>query len=315
MQEPPFPVPSCFSAGGRVREDPTTPAAKSGHSVVTSVYRTKIAGHCRLINVAWHRDVLSRGLSVSVDDEASGSEASDGHGGNSSCPVVSFKVEIRPWHFWRKHGSKRFQVDGRPVDFVWDLRRAKFSGEPEPQSGFFVAVASEHEVVLLLGDEKEAHQKTGCRPATIDATLVSRWEHVFGRTRFATRARFQQKGGGRQHEIAVEYTGGGRGNADPEMVVKIDGAESIHVKRLQWKFRGNECVTIGRARVDVYWDVHDWLFHPAGAGGLRHAVFIFKPVSFLTSSSSMPLSSSSTSTSTSAGAGAFCLFLHAWKLD
>lgn len=176
-------------------------------------------------------------------------------------------------------------------------------------------------MVLLLGDKKEAHQKTGCRPATIDATLVSRLEHVFGRTRFATRARFQQKGGGRQHEIAVEYTGGG-GNVDPEMVVRIDGAEAIYVKHLQWKFRGNECVTVGRARVDVYWDVHDWLFHPAGAGagagGLRHAVFIFKPVSFLTSSSSMPLSSSSTSSTAAAasgGGGAFCLFLNAWKLD
>lgn len=171
-------------------------------------------------------------------------------------------------------------------------------------------------MVLLLGDKKEAHQKTGFRPpATIDATLVSRREHVFGRTRFATRARFQQKGGGRQHEIAVEYTGGGDGNVDPEMVVRIDGAEAIYVKHLQWKFRGNECVTVGRARVDVYWDVHDWLFHPAGAGsgagGLRHAVFIFKPVSFLTSTSSMPLSSSSSSSA----AGAFCLFLNAWKLD
>lgn len=160
MQDPPFPLPSCFGAGGRLPEDPTTAAApaaaaaaaaaRSGRSVVTSIYRTKIAGHCRLISVTWYRDFLSRGISVSVDDEAPGSAAGDRHGGSSSCPVVSFKVEIRPWHFWGKHGSKRFQVDGRAVDFVWDLRRAKFSGEPEPQSGFFVAVASEHEVAIRI---------------------------------------------------------------------------------------------------------------------------------------------------------------------
>lgn len=318
MQDPLFTFPSCFAPGERLPEDPTTAAAtKSGQSIVTSIYRTKIAGHCRLITVTWCRDVLVRGLSVSVDDEGSGSgtESCGGGGGNQ---LVCFKVEMRPWHFWRKHGSRPFQVEGKAVDVLWDLRSAKFSGEPEPQSGFYVAVASDHEVVLLLGDnKKEAYRKTGCRPATIDATLVSRKEHVFGRTRFVTRARFQDKD--RPHEIAIEYSSssGGcsiGGNIDPEMVVKIDGSVAIHVKHLQWKFRGNECITVSRARVEVYWDVHDWLFSP----GLRHAMFIFKPIALL--SSSMPLSSSSSSTvdkhiALMTGSSGFCLFLYAWKLD
>lgn len=152
MEDTPFPVPSCFSAGGGLPEESTTDvvaAAKYGQSVVASVYRTKIAGHRRLITVTWCRGVLAHGRLVSVDDEAPGNGGvSDRHGSNSSSPVLSFKAEMRPWHFWRKRGSKRFEADGRPVDAVWDLRRAKFSGDPEPQSDFFVAVASEHEASI-----------------------------------------------------------------------------------------------------------------------------------------------------------------------
>ncbi|WOL02453.1 hypothetical protein Cni_G11172 [Canna indica] len=311
MQDPPFPFPSCFAAGERLSEDPTTAGAKSaGQSVVTSVYRTKIAGHCRLITVSWCKNVLARGLSVSVDDEAP-----SGSGAAALGRAISLKVEMRPWHFWRKHGARRFQVDGRAVDVAWDLRSAKFGGEPEPQSGFYVAVAGDREVALLLGDGKrEAYRKTGCRPASIDAALLSREEHVFGRAgRFATRARFQEKGG-RPHEVAIEYSSSSSGcsiggNIDPEMVIKIDGAVAVHVKHLQWKFRGNECITVSRARVEVYWDVHDWLFSP----GLSHAMFIFKPISLLTSSS-MPLSSSDHH-NIAAGSSGFSLFLYAWKLD
>nr|XP_010929912.1 uncharacterized protein LOC105051269 [Elaeis guineensis] len=310
-----FHISSCFTSGEPMADDPASIAAtKSGRSVMTSVYRTKIAGHCRLITVTWCKDVLVHGLSVSVAER---SDNADETNTNTNTNQHSCKVELRPWYFWRKHGSKRFHVEGKPVDVFWDLKNAKFSGEPQPQSNYYVAVVSDEEVVLLLGDlNMEAYRRTGSRPATIDATLVSRKEHVFGKKRFATRAKFSENG--KLHEILIECKSGGSGssiggNMDPEMVIKIDGHVAIHVRHLQWKFRGNQSVTVNKARVEVYWDVHDWLFSP----GPSHALFIFKP---------SPLRHSSTPTSSSLnsfqgknadvdGSSGFCLFLYAWKLE
>ncbi|CAL9199882.1 unnamed protein product, partial [Musa hybrid cultivar] len=169
----------------------------------------------------------------------------------------------------------RSRIGGETVEVFWDLHSAKFCNEPEPQSDYYVAVVSEGEVVLLLGDlRKEAYRRTSSRPSLIEAVLVARKEHVFGKKRFATRSRFHDKGS--RHEISVECSnGGGGGNMDLDMEIKIDGNVVIHVKHLQWKFRGNDSISIDKRRVEVYWDVHGWLF----ASGLRHALFIFKPES------------------------------------
>ncbi|RZS09593.1 hypothetical protein BHM03_00040688 [Ensete ventricosum] len=216
-----------------------------------------------------------------------------------SMVVSVYRSRISPWQPWRKQGSNRFQIGGETVEVFWDLHRAKFCNEPEPQSDYYVAVVSEGEVVLLLGDlRKEAYRRTRSRPSLIEAVLVAREEHVFGKKRFATRSRFHDKGS--RHEISVEcsHGGGGGGNMDLDMEIKIDGNVAIHVKHLQWKFRGNDSISIDKRRVEVYWDVHGWLF----TSGLRHALFIFKLESL-----------------GSAGGGggddSCCLFLHAWKLD
>lgn len=330
MQDP-IGIPACFSSSEKLSDDPAA-VTRSGQSVFMSVYRTKIADHCRLITVTWCKNLLLHGLSVSV-----GSPNGEGQ--------YTCKVELKPWYFWRKHGSKRFIVDGKAVDVFWDLKAAKFNGETEPNSEYYVAVVCNQEVVLLLGDlKKDAYRKTGCRPALIDPILVSKKEHIFGKKKFITRAKFHEKG--RFHEISIECknraTSGGNtdsGNSlngfEPEMEIRIDGYLVIHVKHLQWKFRGNESVHVNKLRIEVYWDVHDWLFNP----GLRHALFIFKPSLLSTSSSSLsstssssspPLSSSLTSTPLSSqtgssgsvaegfngsGSSEFSLFLYAWKVE
>lgn len=69
---------------------------------------------------------------------------------------------------------------------------------------------------------------------------------------------------------------------DLEMEIRIDGDLMIHVKHLQLKFRGNELIHFKKVKIEVYWDVHDWLFSP----GLRHAFSIIKPLSPLATSSS-----------------------------
>lgn len=134
---------------------------------------------------------------------------------------------------------------------------------------------------------------------------MARREHVFGRRRFAAKARFQDQGD--VHDIAIEC-GGGEGGGDVEMSIAIDGEEAVQVKHLQWKFRGNQSVTFSRAKVEVYWDVHDWLF----SAGTRPALFIFRPI--VLSSASAPAGVLD-GTVTAATAGGFCLYLYAWKLD
>ncbi|KAK0586961.1 hypothetical protein LWI29_015278 [Acer saccharum] len=318
-------IPACFSSSGKLTDDPAA-VTRSGQSVFMSVYRTKIADQCRLITVTWCKNLLLHGLSVSVQ----------GHEDLES--QYTCKVELKPCYFWRKQGSKRFLVDGtKAVDVFWDLKSAKFNGETEPNSEFYVAVVCDEEVVLLLGDlKKEAYRKTRCRPALIDPVLVSRKEHIFGKKKFCTRFKFHGKG--RFHEISIECKNrscSNGGGVEPEMEIRIDGHLVIHVKHLQWKFRGNESIHVNKARVEVYWDVHDWLFNP----GLRHALFIFKPIMSSSSSSSVsslstssslsssltstPLSSQTGSCSTGSieglkaggGSSEFCLFLYAWKVE
>ncbi|KAK1377270.1 Kinesin heavy chain [Heracleum sosnowskyi] len=325
MMQDPIGIPACFSSGEKAMDD-SAAVTRSGQSVFMSAYRTKIADQCRLITVTWCKNLLLHGLSVSIQ----GPEG-DSH--------YTCKVELKPWYFWRKQGSKRIVVDGKPVDIFWDLKAAKFNGETEPSSEYYVAVVSDEEVVLQLGDlKKDAYRKTGCRPALIDPILVSRKEHVFGKKKFLTRVKFHEKG--RFHVISIECKlkstqKSGSINSvngvDPEMEIRIDGHLVIHVSHLQWKFRGNETIHLNKVRIEVYWDVHDWLFSP----GLRHALFIFKPTllssspSSLSVSSSPPLSSSLTSTPLSSktgssgsvegiqggGSSEFCLFLYAWKVE
>ncbi|KAJ1403286.1 hypothetical protein SESBI_27434 [Sesbania bispinosa] len=237
-------IPACFSSSEKPSDDHGATVTRSGQSVYMSVYRTKIADQCRLITITWCKNLLLHGLSVSVE----GPEGETQH----SC-----KVELKPWYFWRKQGSKRFIVDGKTVDIFWDLKNAKFHGETEPTSEYYVAVVCGQEVVLLLGDlKKDAYRRTGCRPALIDPILVSRKEHIFGKRKFSTRAKFHEKG--RCHEITIECKNKGNGDGNslngvqPEMEIRFDGHLVIHVKHLQWKFRGNESIHLNKMRVEFW---------------------------------------------------------------
>ncbi|XP_059448059.1 uncharacterized protein LOC132179366 [Corylus avellana] len=312
-------IPACFSSGESPADDPAT-VIRSGQSVSMSVYRTKIAGQCRLITITWCKDMLQHGLSVSVR-ELDGDE-------HHRC-----KVELKPWYFWRKQGSKHFMVDGKTVYVVWDLKAAKFNGETEPQTDYYVAIVCEEEVVLAVGDlKKDAFRKTGCRPALIEPTLVSRKEHLFGKKKFSTRAKFQEKGN--IHELSIECknaainSDNSLGGFDPQMEIRIDGNLAIHIKHLQWKFRGNESISVSKIKVEVYWDVHDWLF----SSGTRHGLFIFRPISSSVSPSPSPSTPSSSLTSMqylstqeanpatreedkACGSSRFSLFFYAWRVE
>ncbi|KAE8719603.1 putative GDSL-like Lipase/Acylhydrolase superfamily protein [Hibiscus syriacus] len=291
----PIGTPACFpSRDHRMQPDEPTSVGRSGQSVFKSVYRTKLAGECRLITVTWCRNLLLHGLSVSVQ-------------GPDGDEHYRCKIELKPWYFWRKQGSKHFIVDGTTVKVVWDLKAAKFNSETEPRSDYYVAIICQDEVVLLLGDQKKnAYRKSGCRPSLIDPILISRREHIFGKRKFTTRVKFSDKGA--FHDISVECNSDG---INPVLEIRVDRVLAVQVKHLQWKFRGNESINVGKNGLQVFWDVHDWLF----GSGPRHGLFIFNPVPSSPPSNEEPGSASGDYDNAVLGSSRFCLFLYAWKVE
>ncbi|KAK1311115.1 hypothetical protein QJS10_CPA08g01854 [Acorus calamus] len=243
-------------------EDHPATSNKAGQWSVVSIYRTLIAGSTRNVTVTWSKNLINHSFSMSIDNHH--------HQNNTTTTTFSMcKVDLKPWPFWTKKGLKSLDIDDdkRRVEVFWDLRSVKFSNGPEPVEDYYVAVVSDEEVVLLLGDKKkEAYKRTKSRPSLTDAVLVCKRENVTGKKCFITaRARFKERG--REHKVVIEnsisISGGAR---EPEMWISVDGKVLVHVDNLNWKFRGNERVVVDDVPVEVLWDAHDWVF-----GGSRQA--------------------------------------------
>ncbi|KAE9595318.1 hypothetical protein Lal_00041097 [Lupinus albus] len=232
---------------------------KTSESTVTCIYQTNVARKWRNVTVLWCKNLMNHTLHLNVD--------SIGGEFHQTC-----KIDVKPWYFWNKKGYKSFEVDGHQVEVYWDLRSAKFSGgSPEPSSDYYVALVSDEEVGLLLGDyNKKAYKRLKMRPSHVEAILLVKRENVFAKKSFTTKAKFDEKR--KESDIVVESSTSG--SKDPEMWISIDGIVLIHVKNLQWKFRGNQTVMVNKQPVQVFWDVHDWLFSVSGSGP---GLFIFKP--------------------------------------
>lgn len=246
----------------RISEEPLPLPSKIAQSTVTCIYQVHVAGHWRNVSVLWSKNLMNHTINLKVDsirDELG----------------YTCKIDVKPWYFWNKKGYKSFEVDGHQVEVYWDLRSARFVGScPEPISDYYVALVSDEEVVvLLLGDQnhkKKAFKRMKLRPSLVEAQLLVKRESVFAKKSFTTKAMFDEKR--KENEIVVESST--FGNKEPEMWISIDGIVSIHVKNLQWKFRGNQTVMVNKQPVQVFWDVHDWLFSETGSGP---GLFIFKP--------------------------------------
>ncbi|EFJ11356.1 hypothetical protein SELMODRAFT_126257 [Selaginella moellendorffii] len=279
-------------------------AAAMNQNSVSCLYRTKLAGQCRIVTVTWSKNVIGQGLNVGVDD------------GKFGC-----KVELRPWLFWKKHGSKRFELGNRQVEVFWDLSSAKYSpgGGPEPVASFLVAIVCEEEIVLQLGDQhhpgkglsssREAWKRLrAAKPASIKASLLSRREHLYGKKFFATKASFCE--GGELHEVIIDAKPSLK---EPRLCIRIDRKVVVQVKRLAWKFRGNQTIVIDGQQVEVFWDVHNWLFSGGGNAPANSAVFMFQMCSSSGEEIKQPwLSQQQQQRDSSTG---FSLFLYACRND
>ena len=54
----------------------------------------------------------------------------------------------------------------------------------------------------------------------------------------------------------------------------MDNRKVLQVKRLKWKFRGNERVEVDGVSIQISWDVYNWLFEKENSD--EHAIFMFK---------------------------------------
>ncbi|KAJ4892889.1 hypothetical protein Rs2_19683 [Raphanus sativus] len=283
--------PSCSGENGVQTADssPSSNAGKTPQNLVVSIYRCRIrGGKTCLITVTWTKSLMGHCVTIQVDD---------------SCNTSLCKVEIKPWLFTRRKGSKNLEA----AYVFWDLSSARFGSSPEPLGGFYVCVVVDKEMALLLGDmRKEAFKKTNSASSLGGAVIVAKREHVFGKRTFETKAQFSNDG--RTHDLVIECDTS-VGVSDPCLVVRVDGKTLMKVKRVHWKFRGNDTMVVDdRISVEVLWDVHSWFFGlPSSSPG--HAVFMFRtcqPVDKTWSLAQVPTSSKSQSVG-------FSLVLYAWK--
>lgn len=282
--------PSCFGENGvQVADSSSSNSGKNAQNLVTCIYQCRIRGRNCLITVTWTKNLMGQSVTVGVDD---------------SCNQSLCKVEIKPSLFTKRKGSKSLEAYSCNIDVFWDLSSAKFGPGPEALEGFYVGVVVDKEMVLLLGDlKKEAFKKTNASPSSLGAVFIAKKEHVFGKRVFATKA--QLCADGKIHDLVIECD---TSVIDPCLVVRVDGKTLLQVKRLKWKFRGNDTIVVNRMAVEFLWDVHSWLFGLPSAG---NAVFMFRTCQ--STEKSLSFSQDMTTTNSKSQSFGFSLILYAWK--
>ncbi|ESQ48698.1 hypothetical protein EUTSA_v10022027mg [Eutrema salsugineum] len=234
-------------------------------SSVSLLYVVEIANSTQNVDVTWSKTISSHSLTIKIENLKKEEQNNHHH---------QVKIDLGGSSFWAKKGLKSLEANGTRVDVYWDFRQTKFSNFPEPSSGFYVSLVSQNAVVLTIGDLKnEAFQRTKKKPSATEAALVSKQERVHGKRVFYTRTSFGGEASRRENEVVIETSLSGPN--DPEMWITVDGVPAIRIMNLNWRFRGNEVVTVSDGvSVEIFWDVHDWLFESSGSSS---GLFVFKP--------------------------------------
>lgn len=242
---------SCLSQSGVQVAHSSSP---SGQSMVQCAYYARLRGKSCRVTVSWTKVAMGQALGIAMDDSS----------GRCLC-----KTEIKPWLSAKRKGSKAVEVDGGALDIIWDMSCAKFAAGPEPIEGFYVALIFDLEAILVLGDMRTlGDHKVSLDALPYSPVMVARKEHVYGKKVYSSKARFLDVG--QLHHITVECDTSGV--KDPSLEIRIGRKRVLQVKRLAWKFRGNQTIYIDGLPVEVLWDVHDWLFGSSNGCG----VFLFQ---------------------------------------
>ncbi|CAH9080609.1 unnamed protein product [Cuscuta europaea] len=296
--------PSCFGENG-VQVADTSCSSISGvnktpQNLVTCVYQCRILHKICSVTISWSKNLMGQCLSVGIDDSSH----------HCLC-----KVDVKPSLFSKRKGSKSLEVSSCRIDLYWDLSGAKFGSGPEPSEGYYIALVCNGDMALVIGDmRKEAFKKTNANATFPNALLVSKKEHVFGKRVFGTKVKFWD--GGPVHDLMIECDT--NGVDDRSLYVRVDSKTVMQVRHLFWKFRGNYTILVDGLPVEVFWDVHKWLFGGTNFGNA--AVFMFQTCSSAEklwkgkslSDDSVLAWPSYSESSKSPGLG-FSLVLYAWK--
>ncbi|KAJ7978088.1 Plant protein of unknown function (DUF868) [Quillaja saponaria] len=240
-------IPACFS---QPNNTVSSSSSQVPQNLTTCIYQTQLCNSPTYLTLTWSKTLFSHTLTIYAADS------------------FSITVSLNPttFSFFRtRPGSKSIYLNHQKIKIYWDFTRAELNGNSaEPESCFYVAISCNSKLEFFLGDLLgDLTRRSGlvlthlpCEPI-----LLSRREHVFGRRNYVSRAQFL----GSKHEIGIECNGG-------VLKVIVDGEISLVVKRLTWKFRGNEKIFVGGIEVEFYWDVFNWVNN----NGNAHGVFIFQ---------------------------------------
>ncbi|XP_050382392.1 uncharacterized protein LOC126799269 [Argentina anserina] len=246
-------IPACFSQPNTISSSSQVP-----QNLITCIYQTELCNSPTYLTLTWSKALFSHSLTIHAPDSFS----------------ITISLNPTTFSFFRtKPGSKSIhqtQHQYQRIKIYWDFTRANFAhNSAEPESGFYVAISCNAKLQFFLGDLfDELTRRSGLVGAhqLRQPIQLSRREHVFGHKNYISRAQFL----GSKHEIGIECSEG-------TLRVKVDGEISLVVKRLAWKFRGNERIFVGGVEFEFYWDVFNWVNNRKGTtNGTGHGVFAFQ---------------------------------------
>ncbi|KAG6485935.1 hypothetical protein ZIOFF_054502 [Zingiber officinale] len=155
--------------------------------------------------------------------------------------------------------------DWLPNNKIKNIRRNLLNTkeESEPKPFFFSSphIISPRLRWIFLHDGviDEAYKKAKVQQSPTCRALVSRLEHAVmgeysgGRRSYRTRAWI----GDRYREISIELGAKEKGK-EMWMSMEINDKRLLFVRRLWWKFQGNERSELDGGWVHVSWDLHNW---------------------------------------------------------
>lgn len=258
---------SCFSEKVVEIRDPKRNSGENAQDMIACVYQTHVAGYTQIITVTWMKNnTAGRRFSIQIDNS------------NDHCRGF-FKLENTPWLSSKKKGSKILGSGSGKVGIHWDLSLARFeTGVPEPMEKYYVAVVVDLELVLLVGDMiGEAQKKIKIAHdhynSLSNVMLIAKKKYMSGDSKhYSTRSKFCNNG--LTHDITINCETSD-GVKEPYLEIRIDKKRIVLVERLKWNFRGNQTILIDHLPVEVFWDVHSWVFGSSNRR-LRPAMFMFQ---------------------------------------
>ncbi|KAJ7194899.1 hypothetical protein O6H91_11G085100 [Diphasiastrum complanatum] len=298
---------TCFSEHA-VQVADVSVSSSTTQNLVTCVYRIKLGDVSRFLTITWCKNKMDQGFIVEMD------HALPQH----ACVVAMNRWLVRDR---KMQGCKAFDHEGHRIQVFWDLCSAKYVCGPEPQEHFYILVVCKAKVLLFLGDMvKEACMRIKAKCLEMEAKLLSRQEHIFGRKQFATKAQLSLTG--TTHSIMIECHTQVREGEHPHLSIRVDRKTLLRVDQLDWKFRGNQTIWVDGVPLEVFWDVHNWLFNPS----VGYAIFMFqtnpfmekpwlKDVSSCNRISEWADNSAFKEMEEPLSTGGFSLFLYAWKSE